>query len=276
MRMDRRLLASLAAALFVAACTTTSEDDRAEAGDEEIRSSGITARANDPCVATLVFLQKDAYVSTGRSNDLWPPHTTTVLEVACQTAKGEQRIAPFKENYGTKPGTKDSKGNLVLVQAETDPDVVTTRAPWREMRKLVESYESCGCDPKGFLGLDTIDVEGKGLLESIAPILDCPGSNDALLGALKEKRFAEAKTLVARCRVREDISPAELARAATDIEREVKELYADHHLCNNNALLQSDLFARFRDERDAAACNPHDAKLCYGPKLFFNPAKEAR
>jgi hypothetical protein len=270
--MIRRVLTTLLTASVVVACGASAED--VGDGNDAITASGITAKASDPCVATLEFLQKDAYVTRGRTSDLWPPHTTTVLDVTCQTAKGEQHIAPFKENYGTKPGTKDKDGNDMLALAKMDPQVVTTHAPWGEMKKLVASYQDCGCDPKGFLGLDTIDVEGQGLLESITPILSCPDSNEDLLVALKEKRWDDAKAMVSRCHVKDDVSPAELAKTAADVEKQVKELYSEHHLCNNNAVMQADLFTRFRDHEDATACDPHDKKFCYGPKVFFNPAKE--
>src|SRR5262245_29962560 len=38
----------------------------------------------ETCTATFRWLQKDAYKNTGgRSTALWPPHTTTVLDVQC-------------------------------------------------------------------------------------------------------------------------------------------------------------------------------------------------
>lgn len=271
-RMIRRVLPVLLVTGLAVACGTAEDVD--DASQDAVVAGGMNAKATDPCTATLVFLQKDAYKPTGRSNELWPPHTTTVLEVSCQTAKGEQHIAPYKENYGTKPGAKDAQGNDMLSEAKMDPEVVTVKAPWSQMSKLVESYQGCGCDPKGFLGLDTIDVEGKGLVESFAPLLSCPDSEDALLGALKQKKFGEAKAMLERCKIKDDLSPESATRALGDIESQVKKLYSDHHLCNNNAELQADLFVRFRDHKDAKACDPHNRDLCYGPKLFFNPAKE--
>lgn len=277
-RMVRSGLALLAAAsaVFAVACTSAVEDDSAPS-EEEVVTGGIRARSTDACTATFVFLQKDAYKSTaGRSSDLWPPHTTTVLDVTCQTSRGEQHMAPFKENYGTKPGAKDAEGNEILVKIDMDPSIVTVNAPWGEMKRLVASYQACGCDETQFLGLDTIDAAGKGLLEKLAPILECPAGNDALLLALKEKRFEDAKRMASECRIKDGVTPAQLEQAVAEVDAEVKKTFAEHHVCNNNALLQMDLFARFRDHKDAAACDPHDRALCYGPKLFFNPKKEVR
>lgn len=266
-----------ASAVLAVACTTAVDDDASAPSEEEVVAGGIRARSTDACTATFTFLQKDAYKSTaGRSSDLWPPHTTTVLDVSCQTSRGEQHMAPFKENYGTKPGAKDAQGNDILVKVDMDPSIVTVKAPWGEMKKLVASYQSCGCDEKEFLGLDTIDAEGKGLLEKLAPILDCPDSNEALLLALKEKRFEDAKRMATACKIKDGVTPAQLSQAIAEVDAEVKRTFSEHHVCNNNALLQMDLFARFRDHEDATACDPHDRALCYGPKLFFNPKKEVR
>lgn len=277
-RMLRPALSVAAVALLVSACTAAAEDGSGGAASEdEVVAGAIAARGSDPCTARLVFLQKDAYKSTaGRSSELWPPHTTTVLDVTCSTSRGEQHIAPFKENYGTKPGAKDEAGNEILVEIDMPSEVVTVAAPWREMKALVASYEGCGCDEREFLGLDTIDAEAAGLLEKLSPILDCPDSNEALLLALKERRFDDAKRMAAQCTIKSGVSPAELAETAAEVDAEVKRAFAEHHVCNNNAMLQADLFARFRDRHDATACDAHDRALCYGPKLFFNPKKEVR
>ena len=74
--------------------------------------------------------------------------------------------------------------------------------------------------------------------------------------------------------MRRNTPPPTTAIAA--VEAEVKRTLAEHHVCNNNALLQADLFARFRDRGDAAACDPHDRGRCYGPELFFDPTREVR
>lgn len=256
--------------LIAAACSTeaTEAGDPNGGSEDEIVAGAIRARASDPCTATFVFLQKDAYKETaGRSSALWPAHTTTVLEVSCQTSRGEQHIAPFQENYGTKPGAKDANGDEILVKVEMDPKVVTTKAPWREMKNLVAAYESCGCDETKFLSMDKLTEQGKALAADIVRVLSCPGGEDALRSAIEESRFAEALQIVATCQVREGMS--------LDVQAQVEKTFADQHVCNNNALLQADLFARFRDHKDASACSAQ-SKLCSGPKIFFDPKREIR
>jgi len=265
--------------LFLIACAgaASSADDDGASSEDQIVTSEMRASADDACTATFVFWQKDAYKDVGgRTNDLWPPHTTTQLEVSCQTAEGEQHIAPFKENYGSKPGQKDKNGNDLLVRVQMDPHVVTVHAPWRDMKNLVASYEDCGCDPQGFLGLDTIDADGKQLFEELAPILTCPDGSDAILAALKDRRYDDAKRMAAACRLKDGVTQSQLAETASQVDAEVKKTLAEHHVCNNNAELQADLFVRFRDHDDAHACDPHDRALCYGPKLFYSPAREVR
>lgn len=254
---------------LAAACaspTTEGGDETNGGSEDEIVSGAIRARASDPCSATLVFLQKDAYKETaGRSSALWPAHTTTVLEVSCQTSRGEQHIAPYQENYGTKPGAKDANGDEILVKIEMDSKVVTTNAPWREMKNLVASYESCGCDETKFLSMDKLTEQGKALAADIVRVLQCPGGEDALRSAIEGSRFPEALSIVATCRVREGMS--------LDVQAQVEKTFAGQHVCNNNALLQADLFARFRDHKDASACSAQ-SKLCSGPKIFFDPNRE--
>jgi hypothetical protein len=254
--------------IAAAACThpTTEEGDDEGASQDEVISAGMRARASDPCTATLVFLQKDAYKETaGRSSALWPAHTTTVLEVSCQTSRGEQRIAPYKENYGTKPGTKDANGDEILVKTEMDSRIVTTTAPWREMKNLVASYEQCDCDETKFLSMDKLTEQGKALAADIVRVLECPGGEDALRTAIEQSRFQEALGIVATCEVRAGMS--------VDVQAQVQKTFADQHVCNNVAVLQADLFARFRDHKDASACSA-SSKLCSGPKIFFDPKRE--
>lgn len=271
------LLLACACGALAVACAGAADDHASKAAEADVVDGALRAQATDRCSARFVFLQKDAYKSiAGRSSELWPPHTTTVLEVTCQTARGEQRVSPFKENHGTKPGEKDAEGNEFLVPVDVDPSVVSVSAPWSEMKKLVSSYQSCGCDESQFLGLDTIDGAGKGLLEKLAPILECPDGSDALLLALKERRFEDAKRITMQCRLKEGVTTEQLEQAVADVDAQVRQTFAEHHVCNNDALLQMDLFARFRDHGDATACNAHNRALCYGPKLFFEPKKEAR
>jgi hypothetical protein len=266
--MLRRALVVLPVLLLAACASTTDDESAAPPTEDEIVIGGMRARASDPCTATFVYLQKDAYKETaGRSSALWPAHTTTVLEVSCETSRGEQRIAPFKENYGTKPGTKDANGDEILVRIEMDARTVTATAPWREMKALVASYESCGCDPEKFLSMDKLTEEGKRLAADIVRVLSCPGGEDALRTAIEQSRFADAMAIVPTCQVREGLS--------LDVQAQIAKTFGDQHVCNNNALLQADLFARFRDRKDASACSAASA-LCSGPKIFFDPKNEVR
>ena len=101
----------------------------------------------------------------------------------------------------------------------------------------------------------------------IVRVLECPGGEDALRSAIEGSRFPEALAIVATCQVRAGMS--------LDVQAQVEKTFAGQHVCNNNALLQADLFARFRDRKDASACSA-ESKLCSGPKIFFDPKSEIR
>jgi len=257
------------------ACAGASDDP---ASDESNVTSGagssIQASPDDPCKARLIFLQKDAYKEGGRTNQFWPPHTTTILEVSCTTKDGVQTARPFEENHGTKPGTKDATGKEVLEEVQLDPKLVTAEAPWRDMQKLLASYQSCECEPDGFLSLDKVGQEVAGMVEKLLEILDCPEGDEVLLDAIRKNDKETLKRIVPQCRLKEDTSVFKIGVASVKVAKDVKETFEAHHVCNNDAALQVDLWKRFKASRDARACDPKAKAFCSGPKLYFNPNKE--
>lgn len=279
----RSLVAFASTALFLGlvACTASEASDGSEEGTESdvitADKSGMKAAPSDACTAELVYLQKDAYKSTpGHANDLWPAHTTTVLQVTCQTKTGPQTITPFMENHGTKPGTKDpaGSGKDMMDKIAVDAKLATTEAPWRDMRKLVAAYGTCECQDDTFFSLDSVDKEAAGVVQKLMPILTCQDAPEAFLKAAQERRFDDVKTMLMKCRVKEGTSATELAKAAAGVEAEVQKAFAGKHVCNNDAQLQSQLFKQFRETKEATACDPKDKTFCQSPKLFYRPAKE--
>jgi hypothetical protein len=275
-------LAALASAAFLlVACSADSASDDLDDSEGKVIAGGtheMQASPSDRCQAELIFLQKDAYKSTpGHANDFWPAHTTTVLQVTCQTKNGPQTITPFEENHGTKPGTKDPvSGKDMLDKMPVDSKLVTAEATWRDMQKLVASYGDCECQPDTFFSLDKVDAEAAGVVQNLMPILTCPDAPEVLLGALKEKRFDDVKAMLTKCRIKEGTTPAELAKAAAGVDAEVKKAFAGKHVCNNDAQLQADLFTHFRETKEAKVCDPLDKTYCQSPTLFYRPAKETK
>ena len=115
------------------------------------RDASSSSGSAEVCEATFRVLQKDAYKETaGRSSDLWPPHTTTVLEVTCD---GEAVDGGFEANHGTEPGQTDANGDVILVE------VGTYSAPGtrEELELLLETYATCDCESTTeFLSLDSL------------------------------------------------------------------------------------------------------------------------
>jgi hypothetical protein len=274
-----RLFVLVGFGLMVACASTASNEESATSGADVTSGEQPTmnAAADDSCTATLHFLQKDAYKNgAGRSSDLWPPHTTTILSVTCQTANGPQTIAPFDNNHGTLPDAKDANGTTILVDVAMDPNVVTTTAPWSEMQKLVTTYESCECQPDTFLSLDAVTPNALPIVNEVASLFDCQQPVTDLLAAAKAKNVDQVKDILAGCTLKPDVSLEDFEKTAADVETAVKSTLSGKHVCNNDALLQADLFTHFRDTKEVTACNPHDANRCQFPSLFFRPAVEVK
>lgn len=281
--MRSLIVAGLALFAVLPACAMSAADNGANSSADivsdppEAKGEAITAAPDDPCTATLHFMQKDAYKDgAGRTSDLWPPHTTTVLEVTCQTASGPQTTKPFDANHGTLPDAKDATGTTILVEVPMDASVVTTSAPWSEMQKLIASYTTCECQPDTFLSMDAVTPQAMGIINEVASLFDCQQPTSALLAAAQAKDVATVKSILAGCTLKADVTPDQFEETADDVETTVQQTMAGKHVCNNDALLQADLFASFRDNKTAPTCNPHDANRCAFPKLFFRPAAEVQ
>lgn len=261
----RSLLAVIGVAFVVSACAASADDAGATG------SSDISAANGDTCTARLHFLQKDAYKEgAGRSNDFWPPHTTTVLDVTCNGVT----TSSFMANHGTKPDAKDQTGTTILVEAPMADAVVTATGTKAQIDELVAAYGSCECESDAFLSLDEVNPQVFAIVNEIAALFTCAEPTEALVAAAKAKDLAGVKRILAGCSLKSDTTPADIAKTTSDIETKVKATLAGKHVCNNDAQLQADLFTHFRDTKVAKACDPHDAKRCQFPALFFRPAKE--
>lgn len=242
--------------------TTTS--DATTGGDATSTSSGEA----ETCTATFRVLQKDAYKETaGRSSDLWPPHTTTVIEVACD---GEVIDEVFQANHGTAPGDVDAAGDVILVEQATY-EAVGTRA---ELGDLLDAYLACSCESETeFLSLDSLQGElAEGLLGTVIGYVEtnltCPGTTlDDLVAALEMGDVETATAIFPTCTWAGGTSfEAGLSEAFAEIVAETGELLADYHVCNNDAAVQMALFDRFAAD-GSLACARGDA--CRGPLWLY-------
>lgn len=232
----------------------------------------------ETCTATFRWLQKDAYKDTaGRTSALWPPHTTTTLDVSCQIAGGspEQVASAFMANHGTEPSDEDANGDVILVETKKD-QIVGTRA---ELLALVSAYETCQCDPDTkFLSLDSLqDAAVQVLVQNVMAYLQdhlvCagPGGTDALVKALGEGNLDQVLTDLPSCSWD---SGSDLASGLDDalatFLATTQEVLSEYHVCNNDASLQAALWHGFAVFGDLTACDGN-AEICHGPKWFYEP-----
>jgi hypothetical protein len=255
------------ASLAVAACGGA--HDRSDGAESDLVSQ------SEKCTATFHWLQKDAYKNTaGRSTALWPPHTTTTLEVHCVGANGQETFSTntFKENHGTKPGQLDANHKPLLEEVKRT-EATGTRD---QMDKLVDAYQSCGCDAATqFLSMDMVkdDLSTKKILAAFAEYaakhLTCAGERkvqDVAL-MLANEEFEQALTVIPTCSWGAGYGFEDgLRSAAAGILPDLSKF----HVCNNDAKLEAALFAQFTTDGSAPACDS-TGDTCRGPAFFYNP-----
>ncbi len=259
-------VALLAICLLTPACSSSDGG-----GSVASQSSDLAADGAETCTATLRWLQKDAYKSTaGRTSDLWPPHTTTTLEIACGGAivRSETR-----ENHGTKPGEKDANGDVILVEVAKQE----ASGPRARLLALADAYAKCECGTK-FLSMDALGDEAvQAMVTKLGDYaeanLTCAGDLDAA-GVVALLRAGEIERVIAElpsCAWADGKSWEQgLDGALQALLAASKETLGSYHVCNNDAELQAALFAAVAAGGEAAACDGGSA-ICHGPAWFYAP-----
>jgi hypothetical protein len=251
-------LASLSVLSF--ACS-----ENAETGDPN-------AVTETHCVATFRVLQKDAYKSTaGRSSELWPPHTTTVLELSCD---GEAVGGSFQANHGTEPAQVDENGDVILVEQA----VFEVEGPRAELEDLKAAYDACGCDAETeFLSLDSLDdTTAQALVQTVDGYLNanltCPsGSPSDIVGKLQQGDVPGAIDQLVTCEWTSGASFEEgLDLALEQLAADTGKLLSGYHVCNNDAALQKALFDDYVATGEVTACDA-TAAVCHGPTWLYTP-----
>jgi hypothetical protein len=284
--MRLALLASLVLPLSLAACSSSSPTGSGGGGSASTSSAstggagGTGGASAETCTATFRWLQKDAYKDTaGRTSALWPPHTTTALEVVCTQAgsagPGEVVASAFQANHGTLPTDVDAEGKVILVETK-HAEVVADRATLTE---LVTAYTSCACDPTTkFLSLDSLkDAAVEALVQNVIAYLQShlvcssAGGVDALVQALAEGKMDQVLMDLPTCTWDSGSDLASgLDEALSTFLATTKEVLGEYHVCNNDAALQAGLFTAFAEDHVVTACDG-GSPLCHGPKWFYEP-----
>lgn len=233
--------------------------------------------AGEQCSAVLRFLQKDAYRDgPGRTSTLWPPHTTTVLEVSCARDGGAAQVVAtaVMENHGTRPEAVDAaSGRPILQEVRRVGPVAGTRA---ELLALVDAYRACECAPgTRFLSLEALqDTAVQSLVGALVLYvqshLTCTGAVTAtqVVDALRMGRIAEVIAALPSCSWNADSG---LGQGFDDaVQRALSATLSQYHVCNNDASLQAQLFGTFQATRAVRACDNSSA-TCHGPRWFYDP-----
>jgi len=228
------------------------------------------AKDRDECTVRFKVLQKDAYAETaGRSSDLWPPHTTTELTATCTRSDGtKDKLGDFMANHGTEPGEVDASGDEFLQKAGSD-SVVTTR---KKAKALLSAYTGCECQTE-FLTMDAIDdAVVASVVEELAPYLqatlDCGGEPPVgqLVNALLAGDVEAVAAALPGCTWTGQGSMAEGLDQA--LVQALGGSLDGYHVCNNDAMLQVDLWERFVADGVAGSCDT-SSPVCSGPQWLY-------
>lgn len=241
--------------------------------------AGLSTSCNDddPVMelyrGTLTVLQKDAYSdAAGRSSDLWPPHTTTVLQWAGEDGGGSDSTVQL--NHGTAPGEMNSQGEVFLVTTK----VYQFSGSKSDMEALQSAYEDAVCDngESKFLNL----TEGEGVLEKVFLMelrdlvfsddtFTCSGSvnKDSLIAFMEAGDIHKILEEIHKCTWTSAdwlIAFEEaLGKAIMDLGHVVDE----YHVCNNDAIMQVELVKSFISTGEVQAPSGD----CNGPEWLYVP-----
>lgn len=279
--------AALVIALSSASCSDeapgdaidTSSSSSGSVPSDDAGSSGTTGSSSgvsdaENCSGVFIFWQKDAYKETGgRSTALWPPHTTTSLEITCDDATVGQFV---HGNHGSEPGQTDANGRELLDEIARI-DLAGSR---QRLLALLERYQGCECEPSSFLSMSSLQDD---LVESLLGAfidlvereIDCgdEGAETAeLVAALQQQDFERALEIVPSCQWPNGDTAAPLNEALRQVLADTQSSLADYHVCNNDAQLQAALLDRYQRGEEFEACDPSSA-ICQGPLWFFDPAQ---
>jgi hypothetical protein len=264
--------ASLAFASLVGACSES--DDPATPGPT---SDDADVKSTASCVGTFRFLQKDAYKSTaGRSSPLWPPHTTTQLDIACGDAGAEVPVgSSFQANHGTEPSAKDANGDVILVETKT----LAVAGKRAQLDALAAAYDACSCEAETKF-LSMTDVQDEAVQKVVAELvtyagtyLVCTGdkTTEQVVGLLENGDLSAFLDALSSCSFEpgQDFEKG-FDEALGKLLEASSTTLAGYHVCNNDAALQEQLITTFQTTGKVEACDATSI-LCRGPRWFYTP-----
>jgi hypothetical protein len=268
-------LTLLAGYSLVSGCGSDKGFSTGTADDSMGAGSGSAA----DCTATFTWWQKDAYLnSPGRNDPAWPPHTTTELQVSC----GGQVVATASmTNHGTPFGTTNDAGVPML----TDMQQATVSGTQAQLTSLLSTYQACECDPTSPGGPGTVFLSAQppspvmgqvlSIVESyLEQNLTCTAATSVtqIGNMLEAGNFDGARAAISGCTWSSGASfEAGLDQAASTVSGELASVLTGYHVCNNDAMLQANLFSTFQSTGAIAACDK-TSSVCKGPEFFYNPA----
>ncbi len=234
----------------------------------ESGGGSTTPSGSTDCTAVMRWMQKDAYAEyAGRTSSSWPPHTTMQLSVDCNS--GVFSTTTEQQNHGTLVSAVDDAGTSILDEMRKE----TVGLDRADAVALKSAFDDCQCGDTEFLSMDKLsdslvqDVVGD-LVAYMTANMVCTGASPATIAGLLQADDPDAALAELNdCTWNsghdwETAFNTSLASAGGALD--------DYHVCNNDAMLQSELWDDFMDGAGVGSCNPN-ASMCHGPEFFYTP-----
>jgi len=256
--------------------SVSTRDDASGNGDDAFGNTDVIPVPHDAvCNVTFRFMQKDAYKDgPGRTTTLWPPHTTTVLELSC-AKPGETPALQTRSrsNHGTELDAKDDAGTPILVETKR---ATKSGVPAATANALANAFDACECGTK-FLSMDAMGDEAvQSFVSHLIPYLEAnlmcpPPGTHALTTALQNGDIDTVMAALPQCAWSGATSLAGgMDQALQAVVSATNDTLADYHVCNNDAKLEATLWASFLTSGNVTACDPQ-AAVCHSPLWFYTP-----
>jgi hypothetical protein len=222
---------------------------------------------------TLTIMQKDAYSDApGRSTQLWPPHTTVVLDWSGKAGSASGHAIQL--NHGTEPGAVNSQGETLLTVAK----VYSFTGTQSQMEELQIAFEAAVCDDADSKFLDLASAEtvlSNTLIKEMADYIfndgdfACGGlvNKDSIIAFLEAGDVHKVMAELSNCTWTKGDWLIAFEAALGKVVDDLGHGLVQYHVCNNDAAMQVDLIKAYIATGEVTPM----AGNCSGPEWYYVP-----
>ena len=176
-------------------------------------------------------------------------------------------------NHGTGPEAVDEQGTPILVEVRSE----TATGDRASLEALADGLRDCECGTE-FLSLDALAApEVQELVAELTAYMEanltCPfeGGVGLLIQALNDKDVGTFLDKADECTWASGASWSDgLDEALSYFAEESFKKLSDYHVCNNDAMIQTEMWETFASTGNVPACDTASS-MCSGPRWLYNP-----